>query len=313
MKKRLAELTERLFKAAKQPGLYILPLSTGGGKSYTIGRLACTYYPKMFKRVVILTIQNKLSEEMKAQLEQSISLPESLIKPSDVLLLTNNKQCLMEGLKSGSIFQLLDECGFWHRDLMKALPIDADPESEHQSILNGVSERMDRQRSLLEKARSNFANREGANKDYIGFLDEEITDIESDIRHNFRWIIRNLYKLEQNLLGPHESKTIYFERLPSLKKAYPASDWESKRVIYMTVHKALLGLDPIIGEIIQLVGIGDKGGGLFIFDESDSSALSIRSIAANMSIKANGGVNQAGYGYDGLLSYQRIVYPTCVY
>ena len=307
MKKRLAELTERLFKEADHPGLYILPLSTGGGKSYTIGRLACTYYPRMFKRIVILTIQNKLSQEMKAQLDQSISSPESLIKPSDVLLLTNNNQCLLEGLRSGSIYALLDECALWRRNLERALPLDEDPDSEHQSLLKRLSEDIDRQRLFLEKASTCFSNREGASKEVSRLLEKEITRIEQGIRQNFRRITRNLFKLEQNLVRPHDSKGVFFEKLPSLRIAYPASDWESKRVIYMTVHKALYGLDPIIGEITQLVGIGDKGGGLFIFDESDSSALSIRSTAAGMSIDGNGGVNQSGYGYEGLLFYQRMI------
>ena len=69
MKEDLSKFTEKLFREIQQPGLYVMPLATGGGKSYTIGKLACCYYPKFFRRIVILTIQKKLSLEMQAQLE----------------------------------------------------------------------------------------------------------------------------------------------------------------------------------------------------------------------------------------------------
>lgn len=60
MKEDLSKFTEKLFREIQQPGLYVMPLATGGGKSYTIGKLACCYYPKFFRRIVILTIQKAL-------------------------------------------------------------------------------------------------------------------------------------------------------------------------------------------------------------------------------------------------------------
>ena len=60
MKEELSKLTEKLFREIQEPGLYVMPLATGGGKSYTIGKLSCCYYPQFFRRIVILTIQKKL-------------------------------------------------------------------------------------------------------------------------------------------------------------------------------------------------------------------------------------------------------------
>ena len=34
------------------PGLHICDIATGGGKSYTIGKLTCEYYPEKFDRII---------------------------------------------------------------------------------------------------------------------------------------------------------------------------------------------------------------------------------------------------------------------
>lgn len=45
---------------------------------------------------------------------------------------------------------------------------------------------------------------------------------------------------------------------PALAKAYPQVDYKRKRVLLMTVHKAMYGIDPIVTEKISLHNITEK-------------------------------------------------------
>lgn len=44
-KEQLSKHVEGIFKGYTEPGLHICDIATGGGKSYTIGKLTCEYYP----------------------------------------------------------------------------------------------------------------------------------------------------------------------------------------------------------------------------------------------------------------------------
>ena len=53
-KEQLSKHVEGIFKGYTEPGLHICDIATGGGKSYTIGKLTCEYYPNVFDRIIIL-------------------------------------------------------------------------------------------------------------------------------------------------------------------------------------------------------------------------------------------------------------------
>lgn len=44
-KELLSKHVEGIFKGYAEPGLHICDIATGGGKSYTIDKLTCKYYP----------------------------------------------------------------------------------------------------------------------------------------------------------------------------------------------------------------------------------------------------------------------------
>ena len=79
-KEQLSEHVEAIFKQYVTPGLHICDIATGGGKSYTIGKLTCEYYPKHFDRIVILCVQNKLVDGMNREIDRFIDSPDSVIK-----------------------------------------------------------------------------------------------------------------------------------------------------------------------------------------------------------------------------------------
>ena len=298
MKEDLSKFTEKLFREIQQPGLYVMPLATGGGKSYTIGKLACCYYPKFFRRIVILTIQKKLSLEMQAQLEQSLKLPESLITSSDVLMLNDNISTMNEAVSNGSMVKLISECRQWISKLKKVKRNQQDRGSEVTDTESDTFSRLESDTDCLKSLVNGF--KELDSKDKIDVQEQEI-------RQKLRSVLKRLRAVEKSLTGIVLTPQDVFEQLPSLTKAIPATDWESKRVLYLTVHKAMYGIDPLMGEKVQLIGLGDKGGNLFVLDESDRCGLVMRSIGAQMAIQQNGGFKQSGYGYQGLLSYQRLI------
>ena len=72
-KELLSKHVEDIFKEYITPGLHLCDIATGGGKSYTIGKLTCEYYPQYFDRIIILCVQNKLVSGMYKEIEKFIS------------------------------------------------------------------------------------------------------------------------------------------------------------------------------------------------------------------------------------------------
>lgn len=112
-KEELSSHVENIFKQYVHPGLYICDLTTGGGKSYTIGKLTCEFYPKHFERIIILCVQNKLIEGMNREIEKFIDQDGGL-KSDEKLIVENNAEVVLKACGSGSLKSLLDEwCIRW--------------------------------------------------------------------------------------------------------------------------------------------------------------------------------------------------------
>ena len=215
MKEDLSKFTEKLFREIQQPGLYVMPLATGGGKSYTIGKLACCYYPKFFRRIVILTIQKKLSLEMQAQLEQSLKLPESLITSSDVLMLNDNISTMNEAVSNGSMVKLISECRQWISKLKKVKRNQQDRGSEVTDTESDTFSRLESDTDCLKSLVNGF--KELDSKDKIDVQEQEI-------RQKLRSVLKRLRAVEKSLTGIVLTPQDVFEQLPSLTKAIPATD-----------------------------------------------------------------------------------------
>ena len=112
-KEKLSAHVEKIFKSYVTPGLHICDIATGGGKSYTIGKLTCEFYPLHFDRIIILCVQNKLVNGMDREIERFISTPDSKIKSKDKLVIENNPEVVIKAVNSGSFQRLLDRM-FYH-------------------------------------------------------------------------------------------------------------------------------------------------------------------------------------------------------
>lgn len=108
-KEQLSRHVENIFMGYSTPGLHICDIATGGGKSYTIGKLTCQYYPKKFDRIVILCVQNKLVNSMNREIDRFINTEGSLISSSDKMVIENNPEVITQAIKNGCFKRLLEE------------------------------------------------------------------------------------------------------------------------------------------------------------------------------------------------------------
>ena len=108
-KEQLSRHVEGIFKNYTVPGLHICDIATGGGKSYTIGKLTCEYYPNEFDRIIILCVQNKLVDSMNREIDRFINGGNSQISPIDKMVIENNPEVIIKAVNNGSFQRLLDK------------------------------------------------------------------------------------------------------------------------------------------------------------------------------------------------------------
>ena len=108
-KEQLSNHVENIFKKYITSGLHICDIATGGGKSYTIGKLTCQFYPKHFDRIIILCVQTKLVDAMDSEVNKFISKKDSEIKPDAKLVVKNNEEVISQAISSKSFDKLLED------------------------------------------------------------------------------------------------------------------------------------------------------------------------------------------------------------
>lgn len=288
-KQELSAHVEEIFKQYVHPGLYICDLATGGGKSYTIGKLTCEYYPKHFERIIILCVQNKLIEGMNREIEKFIDQP-GCLKLSEKLVIENNTEVILKAVRSGSLQELLDEMGLQIEQQRKKKVSVAVLENRLAQV-EKLAKCMNALVAILQDDSENAS------------LLEQIQAEESRLRYAVRDFFAN-YKKHLLITGEVKKvgvKTI-LSRFPSLERVYPQVNYASRKVFLMTVHKAMLGIDPILSESVSIRDFCDKKT-LILFDESDQAAVAMRDVIIGQACRKSAGFNKYGKGYHGYLQY----------
>lgn len=288
-KQELSAHVEEIFKQYVHPGLYICDLATGGGKSYTIGKLTCEYYPKHFERIIILCVQNKLIEGMNREIEKFIDQP-GCLKLSEKLVIENNTEVILKAVRSGSLQELLAEMGYQIEQQRKKKVSVAVLENRLAQV-EKLTKCMNALVAILQDDSENAS------------LLEQIQAEESRLRYAVRDFFAN-YKKHLLITGEVKKvgvKTI-LSRFPSLERVYPQVNYASRKVFLMTVHKAMLGIDPILSESVSIRDFCDKKT-LILFDESDQAAVAMRDVIIGQACRKSAGFNKYGKGYHGYLQY----------
>lgn len=81
------------------------------------------------------------------------------------------------------------------------------------------------------------------------FVQAQITEGETKLRRdvrNFFELYKKVYNRQKKGRRLDIGKVL--RDFPSLAKVYPQVDYKKKKVLLMTVHKAMYGIDPILGE-----------------------------------------------------------------
>ena len=295
-KEKLSEHVENIFKEYAVPGLHICDIATGGGKSYTIGKLTCEYYPNFFDRIVILCVQNKLVDGMNKEIERFITTQGSLISPSDKMVIENNPEVITKAIKNGSFQSLLVEMSYRIEEQKK----EDYKVNEIQYSYNAVKKIYNGLSGLIKTLDENGKN---------DYLLSQINEGESKLRRAVRVFFETYKKhLEKTKQQKKVSLETILRNFKSLIKVYPQVDYRRKKVLLMTVHKAMYGIDPILSEKIYLQDMAEKNKKtLILFDESDQAAVAIRNAIIDQSIENAGGSKRFAKGYNGYLQYKDLI------
>ena len=295
-KEQLSRHVENIFMGYSMPGLHICDIATGGGKSYTIGKLTCEYYPEKFDRIVILCVQNKLVNGMNREIDRFINTESSLISPSDKMVIENNPEVITQAIKNGHFQKLLEEMYYRIGEQNKA----DYKVNEIQYSYNAVKKIYEGLAGLIKTLEESDKN------DYIlSQINEGEAKLRRAVRGFFDTYKRHLEKTKQ--LKKVSLETI-LSRFQSLVKVYPQVDYRRKKVLLMTVHKAMYGIDPILSEKIYLQDLAEKNKKtLILFDESDQAAVAMRTAIIDQSIENAGGSKRFAKGYNGYLQYKDLI------
>lgn len=293
-KELLSEHVENIFKTYASLGVHICDIATGGGKSYTIGKLTCEYYPEYFDRIIILCVQNKLVEGMNREIDRFITSDNSRIKPTDKLVIENNPEVIAKAISNGSFKELLTQMAYQIGEQKKTYNVN-----QIQYSYNWVKKTFEGLSGLLKTIESNGKN---------DYLQGQINEGESNLRRAVRVFLDTYKKYLENTKQVRKvSVESMLRRFPALMEVYPQVEFRSKKVLIMTVHKAMYGIDPILTEKIQLPNFADKKKTLILFDESDQAAVSMRNAIIDQAIESAGGNKRFAKGYNGYLQYKDLI------
>ena len=141
------------------------------------------------------------------------------------------------------------------------------------------------------------------------FVQAQITEGETKLRRdvrNFFELYKKVYNRQKKGRRLDIGKVL--RDFPSLAKVYPQVDYKKKKVLLMTVHKAMYGIDPILGEKISLHDITEKEKKpLILLDESDQAAIAMRNAIIDQAIESSRGKNRFSKGYNGYLQYKQLI------
>jgi len=285
-KEQLSQHVENIFKRYSEPGLHVCDLATGGGKSYTIGKLTCEYYSGIFDRIVILCVQNKLVEGMDREIKRFINEKESKIRPEDTLIIKSNIETFCRAAKDDKLKVLLDQM-----------------RNANQCIEN---ETQKKDVQLIKKYKA-------IKVIYDGLLElintEKQTDYIKEQINEAEWELRKKVKEYFALIKGFEKGTsISIEKdIPALFEAYPQAGYKEKKVLLMTVQKAIHGIDPILDDTVKLNDLTERNKRtLILFDESDQAAVAIRDAIIDDSTKRLAGDGRYDGSYQGFLMYKSL-------
>ncbi|WP_455590727.1 hypothetical protein [Bacteroides sp.] len=284
-KEQLSEHVEKIFMGYDKPGLHICDLATGGGKTHTIGKLTCDYYAKKFDRIVILCVQTRLVNDMEKAISKYLPISTE-IKPNQVLKVKKNVDVIKEAISNGSMDKLL-------KDIVRQNGI------QKQKKLNRAYEFVKNSFNTLNAHLKTVENDNSANLTIQ--IDEAERILRQAIRNYFADFKNYLEKSGQLKNATTES---ILSRFGSLTKVYPQVEYQSKRVLLMTVQKAMLGIDPILTEKITLSDFTKGKKTLIVFDESDQAAMAMRDTIIGQAIGERGNNKRFAKGYSGYLQYK---------
>lgn len=286
IKEQLSQHMESIFKGYVTPGLHVCDLATGGGKSYTISKLTCEYYPEHFDRIIILCVQNKLVNGIEEEINSLLTTGKKKIEKKDILVIENNLEVARKAVTNGAFERLIHQ----------------------MENLSGKCEGLDSSLKSVKDECNSFRSILQAHSTANDYLEKQLSDSE----FNLRSAVRQFFRTYKAVLDKPQKRPLSISQIirlcPSLPEVFPQVEIKSKRVLLMTVHKAFYGIDPVLFEKMSLLDLTEGQRALVIFDESDQAAVAMRDVIIEQAIQKSEGDKRFAKGYTGFLSYNEILH-----
>lgn len=176
---------------------------------------------------------------MNSEIEKFLNEEGSLIRPDEKMVIENNSDVIANAVRNNYFTELLDEINhiigeqerLGHN--VKELQYSY---GRTKKIYDGLSG--------LIKTQDNAAIK----SDYLnGEIEKSETALRNSVRSFFDIYKRHLERTKQKT--QIKVKDI-LRQFPALSKVYPQAEYNDKKVLLMTVHKAMYGIDPILSEKI---------------------------------------------------------------
>lgn len=248
----ISTLIQETFASFVEPGLHVCELPTGIGKTHALAVAIQRHYLEKFDRIIVLCPQIKhirnLNDEIK-KLHKSNATDFTYI--DDLLVVENNTDSFRKVLSSDESSNHLEK--FF--ESMRSKGIGTEQMEEHLKALRELN----KQEALsLEPFREH----------------------EGEFRKLVKDAIWNSFSGK-----PPVSIREAIEKFPGLNFIYPQVELPRKKVILMTVDKAMYGVDLILQKGVQRIQDLVKGGRtLVFFDESDSASISMKRALIDLSL-----------------------------
>ena len=294
------QYVENLFKTFIKNGLILCDLPTGSGKSRSFCKLSCNYYFNYYDRIIIFCVQKKLVDSLYQDLLEFSTLKDSLIKQQDIVVVHNNTTMLKQALDNQSLADFMCEL------------------KDHLLALKANKAKVNLKPIATEKLLKRYRKLQESFDDLRTFIkkydinDQNIKKLFDDKQNNFKKQLKDFFKEYATyfkLTTSHNLDLKYVKKItPSLFKAMPHIAINNKKIILMTIHKAMYGIDTILSDVINIQNIAcdDKQKTLIFFDESDMAYIAMRDAIIDKACASNSGDKLRAKGYYELLDYMRL-------
>lgn len=251
----ISTLIQETFASFVEPGLHVCELPTGIGKTYALAVALQRHYLEKFDHIIVLCPQVKHIWNLYDEIERLHELNATdFTYKDDLLVIENNTDSFRKVLNDDESSNHLD----MFFESMRSNRIGTEQMEEHLKALREL----------------NKPEKDALSLELFGAHERKLRFLVKNAIWNF------FFGKSPVSIGE------VIEKFPGLNLIYPQVELPRKRVILMTVDKAMYGVDVILQKgVLRIQDLVKGGHTLVFFDESDSASISMKRAIIDLSLK----------------------------